>query len=214
MIRVLIADDEPLIGAGIRTVLESAPGIEVVAQVTDGGAAVAEARARRVDVALIDIKMPRMDGLRAAEELRLQAPAVRTVMLTSFGDEANVLRALQGGVSGFVLKNCTAEELIRAVRAAHDGEAYLSPMVTRLVLGMVAPTEARQRREATQRLSALSPRETEIVHLVAEGMSNAGIGRRLNMSETTIKTYVSRILGKLGCSNRVQVALLVRDTRR
>jgi DNA-binding NarL/FixJ family response regulator len=210
---VLIADDEPLILTGIRTVLESAPDIEVVAQAQNGRAAVDQALMHRVDVALLDIKMPVMDGLSATEELRRQASAVRTVMLTSFGDEANVLQALQNGTAGFVLKNCTPDELLGAVRAAYAGDAYLSPAVTRLVLEMVTPTEARLRREAAQRLAALTARESEVLHLVAEGMSNAEIGRRLGMSETTIKTYVSRILTKLGCSNRVQAALLVRDAR-
>ena len=209
MIKVLIADDEPLIVAGIRTVLESAGDIEVVAQAADGRTAVEQAVMRRTDVALIDINMPAMDGLSAIEELRRRAPAVRAVVLTSFGAEPNVLRALRNDVSGFVLKNCLPEELIRAVRAAHDGEAYLSPAVTRMVLGMVTPTD--HRRAAAERLAVLAPRESEVVHLVAEGLSNAEIGRRLHMSETTIKTYMTRILAKLDCANRVQAALLVRD---
>jgi DNA-binding NarL/FixJ family response regulator len=209
VIKVLIADDEPLIVAGIRTVLESAGDIEVVAQAADGRAAVEQAVLRRADVALIDINMPAMDGLSAIEELRRRAPAVRTVVLTAFGAEPNVLRALRNDTSGFVLKNCLPEELIRAVRAAHDGEAYLSPAVTRMVLGMVTPTDRRD--AAAERLAALSPRESDVVNLVAEGLSNAEIGRRLHMSETTIKTYMTRILAKLDCSNRVQAALLVRD---
>jgi DNA-binding NarL/FixJ family response regulator len=210
-IRVLVADDEPLIAAGIRTVLESADDLEVVAEAENGRAAVDKVLQHRVDVLLIDINMPVMDGLAALEELRRKAPDVRKVMLTAFGDEANVLRALQNGAAGFVLKNCTPEELIRAVRAAHAGDAYLSPAVTRLVLGMVSPVEARRRREAARRLSALTDRESEVLQLVAEGMPNAEVGRRLHMSETTIKTYVSRILAKLDCTNRVQAALLVRD---
>ncbi len=210
--RVLVADDEPLITAGIRTVLESADGIEVVATATDGSAAVREAVRHRPDVALLDITMPVLDGLAALTELRRQAPTVRAVMLTSFGTEPNVLRALRDGASGFVLKHCAPDELIRAVRAAHDGDAYLSPEVTRMVLGMVTPAAGR-RGEATARLTALSPRETEIAELVAQGLSNAEIGRRVHMSEPTIKTYMSRVLTKLGCANRVEVALLVRDAR-
>nr|WP_285776505.1 response regulator transcription factor [Microtetraspora sp. NBRC 13810] len=211
VIRVLIVDDEPLIAAGIRTVLESVPGIEVVAQAENGRAAVDEAVGRRADVALVDIKMPVLDGLSAIEELRRRVPGLRTVVLTSFGAEPNVLRALQSGAAGFVLKNCTPEELVRAVRAAHAGDAYLSPAVARLVLGMITPVEARRRREAAERLAVLTSRESQVLDLVAEGLSNADIGRRLSMSETTIKTYVSRILAKLGCANRVQAALLVRD---
>ncbi len=211
MIRVLIADDEPLITAGIRTVLESAGDIEVVAEAADGRAAVDEAIRLRADVALIDINMPVVDGLSAVEELRRRAPAPRAVVLTSFGAEPNVVRALRGGAAGFVLKNCAPDELIRAVRSAHGGDAYLSPEVTRLVLGMVTPDAASRRHEAAVRLAALAPREAEVLGLVAEGLSNAAIGRRLHMSETTIKTYVSRILTKLDCSNRVQAALLARD---
>ena len=210
--RVLVADDEPLITAGIRTVLESGEGIEVVATAADGSAAVRAALRHRPDVALLDITMPVLDGLGALTELRRQVPSVRAVMLTSFGTEPNVLRALRDGASGFVLKHCTPDELIRAVRAAYDGDAYLSPEVTRMVLGMVTPAAGR-RAEATTRLAELSARETEIAELVAEGLSNAEIGRRVHMSEPTIKTYMSRVLTKLGCTNRVEVALLVRDAR-
>lgn len=210
--RVLVADDEPLITAGIRTVLESGEGIEVVATAADGSAAVRAAVRHRPDVALLDITMPVLDGLGALTELSRQAPSVRAVMLTSFGTEPNVLRALRDGASGFVLKHRAPDELIRAVRAAHAGDAYLSPEVTRMVLGMVTPAAGR-RDEATTRLAALSRRETEIAELVAEGLSNAEIGRRVHMSEPTIKTYMSRVLTKLGCTNRVEVALLVRDAR-
>jgi DNA-binding NarL/FixJ family response regulator len=213
VIRVLVADDEPLIRAGIHTVLESAGDIEVVAKAADGRAAVDAAISHRADVALIDIKMPVLDGLSAVEELRQRVPTLRVVVLTSFGAEPNVLRALHGGAAGFVLKNCTPDELIGAVRAAHRGDAYLSPEVTRLVLGMVAPAAARHRQQAAERLASLTDRQAEVLHLVAEGMSNAEIGRRLRMSEATIKTYVSRILTRLDCANRVQAALLVRDAR-
>lgn len=211
-VKVLVADDEPLITAGIRTVLESAGDIEVVATATDGSAAVAQALRHRPDVVLLDITMPVLDGLGALSELRRQVPSARAVMLTSFGTEPNVLAALQNGAAGFVLKHCAPDELIRAVRAAHDGDAYLSPEVTRLVLGMVTPVAGR-RQEAAARLAVLSPREAEIAGLVAEGLSNAEIGRRLHMSEPTIKTYVSRVLTKLDRTNRVEVALLVRDAR-
>lgn len=210
-IRVLVADDEPLIAAGVRTVLESAPDIEVVAEAQNGRDAVEQVIRRRVDVALIDINMPVMDGLTAAERLRLRSPTVRIVMLTAFGEEPNVLRALQNGAAGFVLKNCSPGELIRAVRAAHGGDAFLSPAVTRQVLGLLPPVEARRRREAARRLEALTARESDVLRLVAEGLSNADIGRRLHLSETSVKTYMTRVLAKLGCANRVQAALLARD---
>ncbi|MEV1113710.1 response regulator transcription factor [Actinosynnema sp. NPDC049800] len=208
MIKVLIADDEPLITAGIRAVLESAGDLDVVAVAADGREAVDAARRHRVDVALLDLAMPVMGGLAAAAALR----GPRVVVLTAFGDEANVRLALRQGVDGFVLKNCAPDELIRAVRAVHAGEAYLSPAVTRHVLGMVA-VDGRDE-DAARRLAALTPRESDVVALVAEGLSNAEVGRRVHMSEATIKTYVSRILAKLGCQNRVQAALLVRDASR
>lgn len=206
MIKVLVADDEPLITAGIRTVLESADDLDVVAVVADGRQAVDAARRHRVDVALLDLAMPVLDGLAAAAAMN----GPRVVVLTAFGDEANVRRALRQGVDGFVLKNCAPDELIRAVRAVHAGEAYLSPAVTRHVLGMVAVHDGRDE-DAARRLAALTPRESDVVALVAEGLSNAEVGRRVHMSEASIKTYVSRILAKLGCRNRVEAALLVRD---
>lgn len=208
MIRVLVADDEPLIRAGIRTVLESAADITVVAEADNGATAVERAAADRADVAVIDIRMPGMDGL---EALRRMPSTTKVLMLTSFGAEPNVTQALEHGAAGFLLKNCTPDELIRAVRAAHEGDAYLSPAVTRTLLGLVNPKATHRRTEAADRLTDLSPRESDVLKLVAKGMSNADIGRTLHMSEATIKTYVSRILAKLRCANRVQAALLARD---
>ncbi|GAA2350597.1 response regulator transcription factor [Dactylosporangium salmoneum] len=209
-IRVLIADDEPLILAGIRAVLESAADIEVAGTAADGAAAVAEARRVEVDVALLDVRMPILGGLDAM----LSLPGIRVVILTSFGDEPNVLRALRQGAAGFVLKSCAPEELLRAVRAAHAGEAFLSPPVTRHLIGLVGAAgveEAERRRSAAARLSVLSPREADVLRLIAEGLSNADIAARLRMSEPSAKTYVSRVLTKLDCTNRVQAAMLHRD---
>lgn len=215
MIRVLVADDEPLIVEGIRAVLESAGDIAVTAVAADGQAAVTAARPGTVDVALLDVRMPGLDGLDTLAALRNMSPGPAVVLLTSFGDEDNVLRALRGGASGFVLKSCAPDELIRAVRAAHAGEAYLSPGVTRHVLGLVTAggLTAREHRRATaDRLASLSPRELDVLRLVAEGLSNADIAGRLRMSETAVKTHVSRLMTKLSCANRVQAALLYRDT--
>jgi DNA-binding NarL/FixJ family response regulator len=179
----------------------------------DGREAVEAARRHRVDVALLDLAMPVLGGLAVASQL----DGPRVVVLTAFGDEASVRAALRQGVDGFVLKNCAPDELIRAVRAVHAGEAYLSPAVARHVLGMVAGGhgDADERgADAARRLAALTPRESDVVALVAEGLSNAEVGRRVHMSEASIKTYVSRILAKLGCRNRVEAALLVRDATR
>jgi len=213
MIKVLVADDEPLVRAGIRTVLESATDIVVAAEAGDGRAAVDAALACRPDVALIDIKMPALDGLAATKEIRRHLPGVQIVMLTSFGTQSNAQRAVQAGTSGFVLKSCAPDELIRAVRAAHEGQAYLSPQITRFVLDMIPHADVAREQAAAARLAALSPRETQVMSLLAEGLPNASIATRLRMTEASTKTYVSRILAKLGCASRVQAALLARDAR-
>ncbi|MBB5119722.1 LuxR family transcriptional regulator [Streptomyces eurocidicus] len=212
MIRVLIADDEPLIRAGIRMILTSADDIEVVAEAPDGREAVELARRHLVDVALLDIRMPVMDGLDALAEIGRTAPGVRALILTTFGERENVLRALRQGGAGFLLKDSAPGELIGAVRAAAAGDAYLSPAATRHVADSLvhAPDTGRATR-ARARVAALSEREREVLALLGEGLSNADAGRRIHMSEATVKTYVSRILAKLECENRVQAALLARD---
>lgn len=211
MIRVLVADDEPLVRAGIRTVLESAADIVVAAEASDGRAAVEAALACHPDVALVDIKMPVLDGLAAIGEIRRRVPGVQAVMLTSFGTQPNARRAVQAGVAGFVLKACAPGELIGAVRAAHAGQAYLSPQITRFVLDMIPRADVARERAAAARLAALSPRESQVMSLLAEGLPNASIATRLRMTGASTKTYVSRILAKLGCASRVQAALLARD---
>ncbi|MGD0556124.1 MAG: response regulator transcription factor [Streptosporangiaceae bacterium] len=211
MISVLIADDEPLIRAGIRTVLESEPDLVVTAEAGDGRAAVEAALACRPDVALIDIRMPVLDGLSAVGEIRRHLPGVRAVMLTSFGTEPNAQGAIRAGAAGFVLKSCAPDELIRAIRAAHAGHAYLSPPVTRIVLDLIPPTDIARGQAAAARLATLSPRESQVMSLLAEGLPNASIASHLRITEASTKTYVSRILAKLGCASRVQAALLARD---
>ncbi|WP_232822807.1 response regulator [Glycomyces dulcitolivorans] len=205
--KVLIADDEPLVVEGVRTVLEAA-GFAVVATAHNGRDALAEAERTRPDVALIDLHMPGLGGLEVVDRLR---QGTRALVLTSFGDQENVLAAVERGAAGFVLKTCTPEELITAVRAVAAGEAYLSPVVTRMVLGLVAPESAPRRRDAAAKVAKLAAREREVLNLLAEGLSNAEIAARAHMSEATVKTYVSRVLAKLDCTNRVQAALLARD---
>ncbi|MEV6314124.1 response regulator transcription factor [Streptomyces sp. NPDC051776] len=212
MIRVLVADDEPLIRAGIRMILTSADDIDVVAEAANGRDALELARAHTVDVALLDIQMPVMDGLSALAELSRVAPGVRALVLTTFGERENVLRALSSGGAGFLLKDSAPAELISAVRAAAGGDAYLSPGATRHVVDSLASGRAARRgEEARRRLEALTARELEVLALLGEGLSNADAGERIRMSEATVKTYVSRILAKLDCENRVQAALLARD---
>ncbi|AJT65492.1 response regulator transcription factor [Streptomyces chattanoogensis] len=212
MIRVLVTDDEPLIRAGIRMILTSADDIDVVAEAANGREAVELARAQRVDVVLLDIQMPVMDGLTALAELRRTVPDTRVLILTTFGEQANVLRALTGGSAGFLLKDSAPAELMGAVRAAAAGDAYLSPGATRHVVDSLASGHGALRAEqARRRLETLTDRELEVLALLGEGLSNADAGERIHMSEATVKTYVSRILAKLGCENRVQAALLARD---
>ncbi|MFH8983867.1 response regulator [Streptomyces varsoviensis] len=212
MIRVLITDDEPLIRAGIRMILDSADDIDVVAEAGDGRDAVELARAHRADVVLLDIQMPVMDGLTALAELRRARPEARVLILTTFGEQRNVLRALSEGSAGFLLKDSAPAELIGAVRAAAAGDAYLSPAATRHVVDSLAAGDTARRAEAARgRLATLTEREREVLALLAQGLSNAAAARRIHMSEATIKTYVSRILTKLECENRVQAALLARD---
>ncbi len=212
MIRVLIADDEPLIRAGIRAILTSAGDIQVVAEAADGRQAVELARRHQPEVVLLDVQMPRADGLTALGELRQAVPTARALVLTTFGQRENVLQAVAAGGAGFLLKDTAPDELIQAVRAAAGGQAFLSPTAARHVLDTLAadPASARQV-VARRRLEALSERELEVLRLLGEGLSNAGLGTRLNMSEATVKTHVSRILAKLDCDNRVQAALLARD---
>lgn len=211
-IRVVIADDEPLIRAGIRMILTSDRAIEVVAEAANGREAVDLARVHAPDVVLLDLQMPVMDGLTALTELGRAVPAARVIVLTTFGERENVLRALESGGAGFLLKDSAPAELIRAVRAAAAGDAYLSPGATRHVVEQLTSGRAPARAEEARRLvAALSARERDVLALLGEGLSNADAGKRLHMSEATVKTYVSRILAKLGCDNRVQAALLARD---
>ncbi|GAA2782913.1 response regulator transcription factor [Kitasatospora paracochleata] len=212
MIRVLVADDEPLIRAGIRMILTSADDIEVVGEAADGRQALDLARSLAVDVVLLDIQMPVLDGLSALAELPRAAPAARALVLTTFGERENVLRAIAAGGAGFLLKDTAPAELIQAVRAAATGHAFLSPAATRHIVDSLAAGPAAARGEAARRrLAVLTDRERQVVDLLGEGLSNADTGARLHMSEATVKTYVSRILAKLHCDNRVQAALLARD---
>lgn len=212
MTRVVIADDEPLVVEGVRTVLEAA-GIAVAATAHNGRDASAAIERVQPDVALLDLHMPGLGGLAVAARMGEVSPGTRALVLTSFGDQENVLAAVAQGAAGFVLKTCAPEELVAAVKAVAAGEAYLSPVVTRMVLGLVAPESAPRRRDAVERVARLAAREREILDAVAEGLSNAEIARRVHMSEASVKTYVSRILAKLGCANRVQAAMLARDAR-
>ncbi|MEU6080143.1 response regulator transcription factor [Streptomyces sp. NPDC047108] len=209
-IRVLVADDEHLVRAGLRLVLSNADDIEIVAEASDGREAVELARRHRVDVALLDIRMPRLDGLAAAEQLAATAPRTAVLMLTTFSEDENVSRALRAGAAGFLLKDTPPTELIQGVRAAAEGNAIVSPQITRRLLDQYLEGET-ARTEARERTAELTDRERAVLAMVGTGLSNGEIAQELVVSEGTVKAYVSRILAKLGCENRVQAALLARD---
>jgi DNA-binding NarL/FixJ family response regulator len=208
VIRVLLADDEAMIRAGVRAILTTAPDIEVIAEAGDGREAVESARSHRPDVALLDIRMPLLDGLSAAAELTRAVPETAVIMLTTFSEDEYIAGALEVGVSGFLLKSGDPYELIAAVRAAYQGASYLSPKVAHRLIQQVSGDRLARRTAARERVESLTPREREVLALVGAGLSNAEIGQRLYLVEGTVKAYVSTLLGRLGVRNRVQAAVL------
>ena len=211
VIRVLLADDEALIRAGIRLVLEIADDIEIVAEADNGADAIELACKHFVDVALLDIRMPRVDGLAAAVEIKKLAPQTNVVMLTTFGEDDYVTRALRCGAAGFLLKDTSPDDLIRAVRVTAAGESVLSPRVTKQLIERYVNRDLGQVDEARRRVAALTDRERDVLSLLREGCSNAEIAKALLIGEGTAKSHVSRILSTLGCTNRVQAAILAHD---
>lgn len=210
MIRVLIADDETLMRAGIRLILENADDIEVVAEAGDGHEAVAACRGQDVDVALLDIQMPGKDGIAAAEEIGRASPCTQVVMLTAFGEEQSVTRALRVGATGFLLKDTGPTELIRSVRLAASGEPVLAPRITRQLLERHVRS-GRDTEAALRRTGDLTPAERDVLRLLGTGLSNAEIAGQLYLSASTVKAHISRILTRTGCANRVQAAVLAHD---
>lgn len=208
MVRVLLADDEAMVRAGVRSILATAPDIEIVAEAGDGQEAINLARAHRPDVVLLDIRMPVLDGLEAAAELRRAAPDTAVVMLTTFSEDEYITGALDGGASGFLLKSGDPFELMAAVRAVHRGAAYLSPVIAHRVIQQVGRGRMGRQSAAKERIAVLSPRERDVLALVGAGLSNAEIGERLFLVEGTVKAYVSAALNRLNVRNRVQAAVL------
>jgi len=211
VIRVLVADDEALIRAGIRMVLEMGGDIEIVAEAGTGAQAVDLVRKHTVDVALLDIRMPELDGLAAAERIAAAAPKTRVIMLTTFGEDEYVVRALRGGAAGFLLKDTPPDDLIRAVRRAAGGESILSSPITKKLIERYVGPERFRSDDARRRISVLTDREREVLALVGDGSSNSEIAQSLLISEGTAKAHVSRILTALGCANRVQAAILAHE---
>jgi DNA-binding NarL/FixJ family response regulator len=200
-IRVLIVDDHEVVREGLRTFLELQDGIEVVGEAADGEAAISTVERLHPDVVLMDLVMPKLDGVGAMQELRRRELRARVIVLTSFTDDAKLLPAIRAGAAGYLLKNVAPAELARAVRAAHAGEALLDPSVAaRLVEAVAEPPPARN-------ASDLTAREREVLVLIARGFANKRIAFELGVSEKTVKNHVSHVLAKLGVADRTQAAL-------
>jgi len=211
-IRVLVADDDALVRAGLNMILASAADIEVVAEAADGAQALDAVFAHRPDVVLMDIRMPDVDGITATTRIRALPNPPSVIVLTTFHLDDYVLSALRAGAGGFLLKDTPPRQILEAIRSVAAGEAMLSPAVTRTLLEHLSADQAGSRRSQAQAaLQTLTDRERDVALQVGRGLSNAEIGTRLHLSEATIKGHVSRIMTKLDATNRVQVAIEVHD---
>jgi DNA-binding NarL/FixJ family response regulator len=209
-VRVLIVDDDDLMRAGLRSVLASDESVEVVGEAADGRAALATTRTTRPDVVLMDVRMPDLDGIAATRELLGASPDVKVVMLTTFEEDDYIFGALNAGASGFLLKRTRPEELIAGIRTIADGDSLLSPSVTRRVIDRMASQPAPA--ASSKRLDRLTPREREVLELVARGLSNGEIASAFVIEESTVKTHVKRILSKLGLRDRVQAVIFAYES--
>lgn len=208
-LRVLIADDEALVRGGFSMIIDNQDDMETVGQAADGEEAVALATRLRPDITLLDIRMPRLDGLEAARRILASGSKSRVVMLTTFDIDEYVYRALEAGASGFLLKDVTPELLLASIRLVATGEALLAPSITRrMILRHVRPVPHPDR----GRVDSLSSRELEVVRQVATGLSNAEIASELHLSPATVKTHVARILAKLDLRDRVQLVVLAYES--
>ncbi|WP_281363099.1 response regulator [Microcella indica] len=205
VIRVLLVDDQDLVRAGFRVILESEPGIEVVGEAADGARALEAARELRPDVICMDVQMPGVDGLEATRRIRSEGLEPSILVLTTFDRDDYLFAALEAGASGFLLKNASPEKLLEAVRVVAGGEALLASDVTRRVIERV--TASRERPAPDARLDELTEREAEVLRLLARGLSNGEIARELYLGEATVKTHVSKILLKLGLRDRVHAVV-------
>jgi len=214
--RVLLVDDDALVRSGLRMMLAGTDGIEVVGEADDGRGVLPAVDRHRPDVVLMDIRMPHLDGIAATRLLRAQPSPPAVIVLTTFDADELVVRALQAGAAGFLLKDTPPPEIVRAIELVHAGDGMLSPTVTRRLIALVAgDSDAGERHErANARLEALSAREREVALAVGRGCANADIARELHMSVATVKAHVSRLLSKLEVDNRVQIALLVQEALR
>jgi DNA-binding NarL/FixJ family response regulator len=210
-VRVLLVDDDDLMRAGLRAVLSSDDAIEVVAEAADGRSAVSAARAHRPDVVLMDVRMPDLDGIAATREVVALSPEIKVAILTTFEQDDYIFGALNAGASGFLLKRTKPEELIAAIHTLAAGDALLSPSVTRRVIERTAERPVADP-AAKRRLDALTPREREVLELIAGGLSNGEIAAAFVIEESTVKTHVKRILMKLRLRDRVQAVIFAYES--
>ncbi len=211
-IRVLVVDDDALVRAGLTMLLAGADDIEIVGEAADGSEVVHAVAEHQPDVVLMDIRMPGMDGLAATEIVRTRDHSPEVIVLTTFDADDHVLSALRAGASGFLLKDTSPADIVRAIRAVAVGEPILSPTITRRLIEHATGSEGgERRRHAREQLDLLTGREREVAVAIGRGKSNAEISRELYMSIATVKAHVSRLLEKLEFNNRVQIALLAHD---
>jgi len=213
-LRIALVDDQPLVRAGFAMVIDSQDDLEVVAQASDGAAAVEELRARTVDVVLMDVRMPRMDGIEATSRILAQSPegrAPKIIVLTTFDLDEYVVSAIRAGASGFLLKDAQPEDLLGAIRTVHSGDAVIAPSATRRLLARVIAAPEPQEKDASV-LDVLTEREREVLALMGRGYSNQEIGAELFVAEATVKTHVGRVLSKLGARDRVQAVIVSFET--
>jgi len=215
-VRVLIVDDDALVRSGLRLMLSGSDRVEVVAEADDGSGVLAAVDTHRPDVVLMDLRMPKVDGLAATELLRRQPRPPRVLVLTTFDADELVLRALRAGADGFLLKDTPPAEIVKAIELVAGGDGILSPGVARQLIEHIAADGAgadARRADARRRLDELTERERDVARAIGQGKSNADIAAELYMSVATVKAHVTRVLSKLDAENRVQIALLVQDAR-
>ena len=214
-VSVVLADDQALMRMGFRMVLDAEEGIEVVGEASDGASALAQARALHPDVILMDVRMPGMNGIEATEAITQQCPGTKILILTTFDLDEYAFAGLRAGAAGFLLKDTRPAELAEAIRTVASGEAVVSPRVTRRMLEMFAsplPQDGAQDAAEDPRIASLTPREREILVLIAQGMSNSEIADQLVVSATTVKTHVGNVLAKLDVRDRVQAVVVAYET--